>query len=120
MRIPAYSPSLLPADNARRIKDLLVDPPTALPQHYPQQQSATRPLAERVVEGEILPRPLAAESLLANYHANTLTHLARRTVSATETPVQITSTSQVLFYLLHSSNETLSGQNAGQYVDQRV
>jgi hypothetical protein len=121
MRIPTYSPSLLPVDNTRRIKDLLVDPPTALPQHYPQQQPATRPLAERVVEGEILPRPLAAESLLANYHANTLTQAANRHVSAAAAnPAQTTSTSQVLFYLLHSSNETLSGLNAGQYVDQRV
>jgi hypothetical protein len=119
MRIPAYSPSLIPVDNARRKNDLLVDPPAPLPQHYPQQQPSARPLVERVMEGEILPRPAAAQSLLADYHTSMLTRAASRSVTATETPQQ-TASSQVLFYLLHSSNETLSGQSAGQYVDQRV
>jgi hypothetical protein len=119
MRIPAYSPSLLPVDNARRVKDLLVEPCTPLPQQYPQHKPSARPLAERVVEGEILPRPPVAQSLLADYHASTLTRAASRDVTAREVP-QPTASSQVLFYLLHSSNETLSSQDAGQYVDQRV
>jgi hypothetical protein len=119
MRIPAYSPSLLPVDNARRIKDRLVDPPTPLPQQYPQQKPSAHPLAEHVLEGEILPRPPAAQSLLADYHAGMLTRAASRSVTTAEAPQQ-TASSQVLFYLLHSSNETLSGQNTGQYVDQRV
>jgi hypothetical protein len=124
MRIPAYSPSLLAVDPARRVKDLLVDPPAPLAQHSPQQKPAARPLAERVVEGEILPRPPAAQSLLADYPAGMLTRAASRTVTAADTAHHEASSqhavSQVLFYLLHSSNETLSGQNAGQYVDQRV
>jgi hypothetical protein len=119
MRIPAYSPSLPPVDNVRRVKDLLVEPSTPLPQQYPQHKPAARPLAERVVEGEILPRPPAAESLLANYRANTLARATSREVTTREV-AQPTASSQVLFYLLHSSNETLSSQDAGQYVDQRV
>ena len=125
MRIPVYSPSLFAVDPTRRVKDLLVDPPAPLAQHYPQQKPAARPLAERVVEGEILPRPPAAQSLLADYRAGMLTQAASRTVTDADAPQreassQHTATSQVLFYLLHSTNETLSGQNAGQYIDQRV
>jgi hypothetical protein len=119
MRIPVYSPSLLPVDNARRVKDLLVEPSTPLPQQYPQQKPAARPLAERVVEGEILPRPPVAQSLLADYHTSMLTRASSRDVTTHEVP-QPTASSQVLFYLLHSSNESLSSQNAGQYVDQHV
>jgi hypothetical protein len=120
MRIPAYSPSLYPVDSTRRVTHLLVDPPAPLPQHYPQQKPSARPLAERVVEGEILPRPPAAQSLLADYRTGMLTRAAIRAVTTANEAPQAAAPSQLLFYLLHSSNETLSGLNAGQHVDQRV
>ena len=120
MRIPAYSPSLYPADNARRVTELLVDPPAPLPQQYPQQKPSARPLAERVVEGEILPRPPAAQSLLADYRAGTLTRAASRAVTTPDETPQAAAPAQLLFYMLHSSNEVLTDSNVGQHIDQRV
>ncbi|HJW82311.1 MAG TPA: hypothetical protein VJ396_08705 [Acidiferrobacterales bacterium] len=120
MRIPAYSPSLYPADSARRVTQLLVDPPAPLPQHYPQQKPSARPLAERVVEGEILPRPPVAQSLLADYRSGMLTRAASRTVTTPDEAPQTAAPSQLLFYQLHSSSAALADNNLGRHIDQRV
>jgi len=120
MRIPAYSPSLYPADNARRVTELLVDPPAPLPQHYPQQKPSARPLAERVFEGEILPRPPAAQSLLTDYRASLLARSASRVVTTPDEAPQAAAPSQLLFYQLHSSSESLTDSKVGQNIDQRV
>lgn len=120
MRIPAYSPSLYPVDSVRRVTELLVDPPAPLSDRYPQQKPSARPLAERVFEGEILPRPPAAPSLLADYRTGMLTRAASRAVTTADEAPQTAAPSQLLFYLLHSSNETLTDSKVGQHIDQRV
>ena len=120
MRITTFNPSHLPAGQLHRVRDLLVDPIASLSPQYPQQKSSARPLAERLVEGEILPRPMAAETLLATYQANPAAHVSPLHLSTTENPPQRTSTSQVLFYQLHSSNESLFGDNTGKFINQHV
>jgi hypothetical protein len=120
MRIPAYSPSLYPVDRARRVTELLVDPPAPLPDRYPQQKPSARPLAERVFEGEVLPRPPAARTLLADYRTGMLTRTASRAVATADAAPQTAAPSQLLFYLLHSSSETLTDGNVGRHIDQRV
>ncbi len=120
MRIPAYSPSLYQADSTRRVRELLVDPLAPLSDRYPQQKPSARPLAERVYEGEILPRPPAANTLLADYRAGTLTRATNRVPTSTDHAPQTAAPSQLLFYLLHSSTETLTDSNVGRHIDQRV
>ena len=120
MRIPAYSPSLYPVDSARRARELLVDPPAPLSARYPQQKPSMHPLAERVLEGEILSRPPAAQALLADYRAGMLTRTASRVATTTDEAPRSAAPSQMLFYLLHSSSETLADSNVGRHVDQRV
>lgn len=120
MRIPAYSPNFYPAENARRATELLVDPPAPLSDRYPQQKPSARPLAERVFEGEILPRPPAAQSLLADYRAGMLTRAASRAVTTPDEAPQTAAPSQLLFYQLHSSSEALTDNNLGRHIDQRV
>ena len=120
MRVPAYSASLYPADSTRRVTKLLVDPPAPLPQHYPQEKPSAHPLAQRVVEGEILPRSPVAQSLLADYRAGMLARTASRAVTTPDEAPQTAAPSQLLFYQLHSSNETLTSNNLGRHIDQRV
>ena len=120
MRIPAYSPSFYPADSVRRVTDVLVDPPAPLSDRYPQQKPSARPMAERVFEGEILPRPPAAQNLLADYRTGMLARSARQPVATAETTPQASSPSKLLFYQLHSSSEALTDNNLGRHVDQRV
>ena len=120
MRIPAYSPSLYPADSAHRVTDLLVDPPAPLSDRYPQQKPSARPLAERVFEGEILPRPPAAQSLLADYRTGVLAQTASHAVTTADVAPQSAAPSQLLFYQLHSSSEALTDNNLGRHIDQRV
>ena len=120
MRIPAYSQSLYPADSVRRVTDLLVDPPTPLSDRYPQQKPSARPMAERVFEGEILPRPPAAQSLLTDYRAGMLSRTASRAATTADAAPQSAAPSKLLFYQLHSSSEALTDNNLGRHIDQRV
>ncbi len=120
MRIPAYSPNLYPVESARRVTQLFVDPPAPQSDRYPQQKPSARPLAERVFEGEILPRPPAAQSLLANYRTGMLTRAASRAVTSPDTAPQTAAPSKLLFYQLHSSSAALADNNLGRHIDQRV
>jgi hypothetical protein len=121
MRLSPYTASLIQTTAARRPADWPIDPVAALPPHYPQQQPTAWPAVERVFEGEVLPRPAAAESLLTDYRASVLTAQAQRVVpQSSPAPVAGLTPSQVLFYQLHSSNETLSGDDLGRHVNQFV
>jgi hypothetical protein len=120
MRIPAYSPNFYPLDSARRVTELLVVPPAPLSDRYPQQKPSSRPLAERVFEGEILPRPPAAQSLLADYRTSMQARATSRTAAAPDAAPQTAAPSKLLFYQLHSSNESLTDSKLGRHVDQRV
>jgi len=119
MKISVHSPNLYPIDSARRVTELLVDPPAPLSDRYPQQKPSTR-LAERVFEGEILPRPPAAQSLLADYRASVLTRPANRAVTTADAAPQTAGPSKLLFYQLHSSSEALTDNNLGRHIDQHV
>ena len=120
MRISAYSPSYSPALTLSRVTELPVEAAAPLSDRYPQQKPSARPLAERVVEGEILPRPAAAHSLLDDSRAYTLAAVVSRSAATANQTSPTAAHSQLLFYLLHSSSENLTGSNVGQLINQTV
>lgn len=66
----------------------------------------------RVYEGEIVPRPLAAERLLDG---------ARRAPLAAAAATDVTPSAasrKTLFYVLHSSDERLAATTLGSHIDQ--
>ena len=120
MRITAYTQSIpQTAASTRRMVDLLVEPANSLPDRHPEQRP-TRTLAERVIEGEIVPRPLAAEALLDDPRSRVLN--AQPAPAVGQTPPGDTGLlpPTVLFYQLHSSAESLSGDPLGRNVNQFV
>lgn len=126
MRISA---SILPpapsAANPLR-RDLLVEAAAAVSGRYPDGQPRSRPPVERILEGEILPRPAAEPLPLTDYRATLLKARATTLPPAPTAPAAAATATgsallpaSVLFYLLHSSTANLAGP-LGRNVDQRV
>lgn len=81
----------------------------------------SRQLKERVFEGEILPRPLVVEQLLATRPAAPLSAPTTAVPAAAEPQAAPgLHTAKSLFYLLHSSAERLGADPLGRNVDQFV
>jgi len=115
----ALASSFRPSAAAKaRAAALPVEATTALSDRYPDQPGAAGMPVARVLQGEILPRPLALETLL-NDPRTSLSVRSTRVVTATppSTPAQVIAPT-VLFYQLHSSNENLSADLLGRHVNQ--
>lgn len=87
----------------------------------PDHQSRGQRLAERVLDGEFIPRPTVADQLLAMPQTAPLSASSpapANPVESAETPAA--HTAKILFYLLHSSTDQLSASPLGRSVDQLV
>ena len=123
MRIPAspLPPSLSASSPFRR--DALVEAAAAVSQGNPEDRTRSRPLVERVLEGEVLPRPAAQALPLTDYRAVVLAARGTAAPPAADAAAATPSDSAprpgaVLFYLLHSSADRLTsplGHNINQH-----
>lgn len=117
-RLAAASPTRHPVATAARPLQA-VEAAASLPGRYPDRPA--RLPAERVLEGEVLPRTLVAETLLADphvvLHARATRIVPETTPPSAEAPAAL-QPSTVLFYLLHSSNHELAADVRGRNVDQ--
>lgn len=119
MQIPTYTPGLFPTAIAERATPLPLAAGMATPDRQPGRQAA-RPPVERVIVGEVLPRPMVADQLLTTLQATPLSVTPASPGVAAESPATPAATAKTLFYLLHSSTEQLGASPLGRRVDQLV
>lgn len=119
MYVLASSFRSFPAAKEARAATLPVEAATALSDRYPDKPGSPGVPVTHVLEGEILPRPMALETLLNDPHTRLGLRSARVVASSAppSAPVSVIAPT-VLFYQLHSSNENLSADLLGRHVNQ--
>jgi len=119
MHVLASSFRPVPAAANVRTAALPAEATATLSDRYPDKPGAAGMPVTHVLEGEILPRPMALETLLNDPYTR-LSLRSTRVVASTaqpSAPAQLIAPT-VLFYQLHSSNENLSADLLGRHVNQ--
>ena len=121
MRVSAYHSSLGIVGAPRRLTELLAAPTPSLSDRYPDRPRRHAPDTERVVEGELLRRAPAPDTLLADYRAVAISARARR-VDPVAPPTGAASPRPptIQLYELYSSTDNLAPPPVGRTVNQYV
>ena len=121
MRVAAYHSNPGIAGVSRRLTELLAAPTPSLSDRYPDRPRRHAPDTVRVVEGELLRRAPAADTLLADYRAVAIAARARRVdPAAPPTGAANPRPPTIQFYELYSSTDNLAPPPVGRTINQYV